>query len=203
MTSKKPDRRGPRTRQLLRDALINAIMEKGYDGVTVQDITDRANLGRATFYLHYKDKEELLLGSLRDMFDDLKGRFGKPTSESPLGMDQPVRVVPFQHAFQYRDLYRATLLSQQGTAAILNGIRDYLAMSIRERIEAVASDEQASIPIEMVAHFLAGAMLSLISWWLDKDTPYTAEQMADMFRELAVPTLSHVLGVSTLSGTKA
>ena len=193
--SKRPDRRGPRTRRLLRDALIALILEKGYDAVTVQDITDRANLGRATFYLHFKNgKDQLLMTSLREMFDDLKSRISPPSPDIPLG-DTAMRMIPFQHAFEYRDLYRVTLLSQQGTAAIVNGIREYLAGSMRERIDVAVGDHQPLVPLEVLANYLAGAMISLISWWLKQDTNYTAEQMADMFRQLSMPTISAVLGL--------
>ena len=198
--SKRPDRRGPRTRRLLRDALIALILEKGYDAVTVQDITDRANLGRATFYLHFKNgKDQLLMTSLREMFDDLKSRISPPSPDIPLG-DTAMRMIPFQHAFEYRDLYRVTLLSQQGTAAIVNGIREYLAGSMRERIDVAVGDHQPLVPLEVLANYLAGAMISLISWWLKQDTNYTAEQMADMFRQLSMPTISSVLGMNTPQG---
>ena len=55
--AKKMDRRVQRTRQLLQDALIAMVIEKGYDATTVQDIIDRANVGRATFYAHFPDKQ--------------------------------------------------------------------------------------------------------------------------------------------------
>ena len=198
--TKRPDRRGPRTRRLLRDALISLILEKGYDAVTVQDITDRANLGRATFYLHFKNgKDQLLMNSLREMFDDLKGRITPPTTDIPLG-DMALRMIPFQHAFEYRDLYRVTLLSQQGTAAIVNGIREYLAGSLRERIDVAIGEHQPLVPLDVLANYLAGAMISLISWWLKQESNYTAEQMADMFRQLSMPTISTVLGLSSPSG---
>lgn len=61
MSDKQLDRRVRRTRRALQDSLTSLILEKGYDAVTVEDITDRADLGRTTFYLHYKDKEELLI----------------------------------------------------------------------------------------------------------------------------------------------
>lgn len=195
--TKRPDRRGPRTRRLLRDALIALILEKGYDDVTVQDITDRANLGRATFYLHFKNgKDQLLMTSLREMFDDLKGRI-TPQSPDVSASDVALRVIPFQHAFEYRDLYRVTLLSQQGTAAIVNGIREYLAVSLRERIDILIGDRQPLIPLEVLANYLAGAMISLISWWLKQESIYTAEQMADMFRQMSMPTISSALGLTT------
>ncbi len=194
--SKRPDRRGPRTRRLLRDSLISLIMEKGYDSVTVQDITDRANMGRATFYLHFKNgKDQLLMTSLREMFDDLKARIVPPSPDIPLG-DMAMRMIPFQHAFEYRDLYRVTLLSQQGTAAIVNGIREYLAGSLRERIDVIVADRQPVVPLDILANYLAGAMISLISWWLKQDSNYTAEQMAEMFSQLSMPTIASVLGIS-------
>jgi AcrR family transcriptional regulator len=197
--TKRPDRRKPRTRRLLRDALIALILEKGYDAVTVQDITDRANLGRATFYLHFENgKDQLLMSSLREMFDDLKARITSPSSDISLG-DMAMRMIPFQHAFEYRDLYRVTLLSQHGTAAIVNGIREYLAGSLRERIDVAIGDNQPLVPLDVLANYLAGAMISLISWWLKQDSNYTAEQMADMYRQLSMPTISTVLGLSSTS----
>lgn len=193
---KRPDRRGPRTRRLLRDALIALILEKGYDSVTVQDITDRANLGRATFYLHYANgKDQLLMSSLREMFDDLKARITSPSNDLAVG-DMAMRVVPFQHAFENRDLYRVTLLSQHGTAAIVNGIREYLAGIMRERIDLMVTDRQPLVPLDILANYLAGAMISLISWWLKQDSDYTAEQMADLFRQLSLPTIISALGVA-------
>lgn len=188
--ARRPDRRKLRTLRLLRDALIAQILEKGYDAVTVQDITDHANLGRATFYLHFDNKEELLMSSLREMFDDLKERFGVPPPDSFLAGDHPSRLVPFQHAFEYRDLYRVTLLSQQGTAAIVNGIREYLASNMGERLQAaVPASANGKLPLDVLANYLAGGMIALISWWLKSSAPYTAEEMADMFRQLALPTL--------------
>src|SRR5690349_11429109 len=68
---RKTDPRVIRTRQMLRDALIALILERGYDAISIQDITDKAGLRRATFYLHYKDKDELLFTVLRESFDHL------------------------------------------------------------------------------------------------------------------------------------
>src|ERR1700736_2924895 len=69
--AKKTDPRVVRTRQMLREALVASILEQGCDATNIQDITDRAGLRRATFYLHYTDKEDLLLSIMRDMLDEL------------------------------------------------------------------------------------------------------------------------------------
>ncbi|HZY42942.1 MAG TPA: helix-turn-helix domain-containing protein, partial [Anaerolineae bacterium] len=81
---KKLDPRVIRTRQMLRDALVSLIAEKGFDAITVQDIADRATLNRATFYLHYQDKHELLINSLRDAIDELMADIGPTEANGQL-----------------------------------------------------------------------------------------------------------------------
>ncbi len=200
---KRPDRRKQRTQQLLRDALIELILEKGYDAVTVQEITDRANLGRATFYLHYPEgKEQLFLTILKEMFDDLKSR-SMPISEDEFrAADNPMRLMPFQHVLEYRDLYRATLLSQDGMAAIMNGVREYLATSLQERIEPFVPQDDLPVPLEALANYLSGAMISLVSWWLRQDKPYSAEEMSEIFFRLSRPTIEGLLAQQP-NGVKA
>ena len=70
MAEKTTDRRVRRTRHALENALISLILEKGYDAVTIEEITDRADLGRTTFYLHFRDKEELLMNAIDTMIED-------------------------------------------------------------------------------------------------------------------------------------
>src|SRR5215510_4394829 len=118
------DRRVQRTRQLLRNALIELTLEKGYDAVTVQDITDRANLGRATLYLHYRDKENLLLSSLEDTLEELKGRLEPPSLERFLAnQGTHPYLVAFEHAAENSTLYRI-LLTGQAAASIARRFRE-------------------------------------------------------------------------------
>src|SRR5512141_2904590 len=78
----KIDRRVQRTQQLLREALVALILEKGYDAITVQDILDLANMGRSTFYAHYRDKEDLLLSGFQMLFNAFQKEFLKAASPS-------------------------------------------------------------------------------------------------------------------------
>jgi len=178
------DRRIQRTRQLLRDALMSLILEMGYDSVRVQDITDRANLGRATFYLHYRDKEELLIKSLQAICDDLAERARNRESGIPLGL------IAFQHAKENRDLYKA-ILGAKGASAITRRVREYVSKdsSPKSRQDLVAGTK-GSVPTEISTNFLVGALISLIDWWLEDNMPYSAEYMADVFNRLAVSALS-------------
>lgn len=187
----KEDRRKQRTRSQLRDALIALILEKGYDNVTVQDITDRANLGRATFYLHYPDKEQLLLSSLREMLETFKAQMGPLTRETLL--DDPTwRVLPFKHVVENQNFYRVTLLSDQGMAGVLKTIRAQLIENTRTRLAVVIPPEQSPIPLEMVASYLVGAMFALMAWWLQHDMPQSPEEMAELYFRM---TRSVVMGL--------
>src|SRR5215204_4599905 len=68
----KDDRRSRRTRQLLGDALVELMLEKHFESITVQDILDRADVGRSTFYAHYTDKESLLMSEIEHVIHDLE-----------------------------------------------------------------------------------------------------------------------------------
>jgi AcrR family transcriptional regulator len=180
----KPDRRKQRTRRMLREALINLILERGFDAVTIQDITERADLRRATFYLHYKDKDELLMTMLQETFDELIQQI-EPIMKGDVlaGKTQiePFRVT-FQHVGENSDLYRI-ILSGQGGAAIAQRIRAYLAGVVVRSLRD-APPQALSLPVDVIANYLAGAELGLISWWLESDQPYPAEDMAQIAHRL-------------------
>ncbi len=182
MSDIKEDRRVVRTRGLLREALMSLILEHGYDAVTVQDITDRANLGRATFYLHYRDKEELLYKSLEETYDGLV-----KNSESLLNTNYPAGLASFQHAAENKDLYRV-MIGSQAAAAITRRIREYMVSVVKRRI-ASNYGETLDIPVDIVAHHVVGSILALLTWWLENDLPYSAEYMANVCQQLNLNAL--------------
>ena len=193
----KLDRRVIRTRQLLRDALMELILEDGYDAVTVQDIAERANVGRATFYLHYAGgKEELLLSNLEVIYDELVARI-KTLKREPFisGQRRPSQIA-FEHAAEQRDLY-LILLRGQGATALAQRIREYLAGLIQQ--ELLEQREDSPVPPEIVANYMAGSLIALITWWLENDMPYSAEFMASMFSRLTVPGIQAVMAAEPTS----
>src|SRR5689334_7087645 len=109
MSEAKPlDRRARRTRIMLRDALVDLILEKGYEAITIQDITDRADLARATFYLHFKDKEDLLASSLEELYEELVARTRTLERQGWIP-DPPYSLIAFEHAQENANLYRVLL----------------------------------------------------------------------------------------------
>src|SRR6185369_13971963 len=114
--TKKLDPRVIRTRQLLREALVANILEKGYDATNIQDITDRAGLRRATFYLHYADKDALLLSMMQETLDALMQEMESRSAKSFSAETQPSEdLMTFEHVQERADLYRA-VLSGHGAA---------------------------------------------------------------------------------------
>lgn len=185
-TPKKLDPRVVRTRQMLRDALIAIILEQGYDAANIQNITERAGLRRATFYLHYRDKEELLLSMLRDTVAGLMEEMHLDARDLLTAETQHAEeLITFQHVQARADLYRA-VLSGAGAAEITRGLRDYLAGRIREKCLTDHPHANLPVPIEVLANYLAAVKLSMIIWWLDQGMPYSPEQMAEMCTRLVL-----------------
>src|ERR1700757_5499961 len=78
------DRRVRRTRKLLHDAFLALVLEKGYEKTTIQDILDRADVGRSTFYVHFRDKEALLTSSFDGMGDQLENELAEIEAPTPV-----------------------------------------------------------------------------------------------------------------------
>src|SRR5260370_4624614 len=117
------DRRSARTRRALHEALISLILRKGYDAITVQEIIDQADIGRATFYAHYRGKEDLLRGGFDALRAELKAARGTALSKRGAGQDGPLvfSLAMFEHACAYRDVYRA-MVGGRGGGAVRNAV---------------------------------------------------------------------------------
>jgi len=196
--SQKLDPRVVRTRQMLRTALVSLIEEKGFDAITVQDIADRAELNRATFYLHFKDKQDLLVKSLRDAIDELVADIGASTDEQGQlifdGSLRPIKAV-FEHVAQHARFYRV-MMSAEGVPAFIAGVRDYMAEITLKWLKALQpKPRQSQVPLEIVANSLSWSLLGVLIWWLEHDMPHSPDYMAEQFRLLITLDLRQVLGL--------
>jgi AcrR family transcriptional regulator len=179
------DRRVQRTRKLLREAMMSLIMEDGYDALSIQDITEKANLGRATFYLHFKDKDELLLDVMEQFIDEFMEQVPQ-ISEAQWHLDDTKAIVRlFDFAADHYDLYRILIIGSGGITAA-NQLRRSVAANITDFIQQEIDELGAHpiIPTEFIANHFAGSLLSTIYWWLDSDLPYSVEEMAEMFQKV-------------------
>lgn len=177
----KTDRRILRTREQLGDALVQLILEKPFDAITVQDVLDRANVGRSTFYLHYRDKNDLFLSDVDDFFEmtaTALSRKGDPSD----------RVAPvyelFTHVAEMRQFYMAMVASGKIHDVLELG-QGHFARGIEQRL--VNMPRAAGLVVEQraaVSHAYAGALLSMMSWWLDHNMPSPAATMDGLFHQM-------------------
>lgn len=172
--------RGRETLRALRGALMALIVEKGFEAVTIKDITERAGVDRTTFYLHVRDKRELFEVVQRQMIDEL---FGADDSVPPRGQRA---LVAFQRIAADPKGYRA--LFTVNYAATSHRLLAYGAEHI-ERLIA-ASGVIAGMPYDMLAAFVASAFRGLALWWLEHEQPYPPERMAEMYAALVIRGLS-------------
>ena len=185
------DRRIQRTRQLLQDALIALILEKGFEAVTVQDVIDRANIGRSTFYAHFQDKEDLFLSG----FENLRNQFEQHLlGQSPVDQNPWVlSLLMFQHAQEYQRVYKA-LIGEKGGHTMLTHIQKYLLALIGEHLKSqLPPRKKDQIPLEILALYIVSTLTTLLTWWLDHDMPYPVEQINDIFRQLTQPSVDTIL----------
>lgn len=199
MDGKRGDRRVRRSHRMLHEALQSLILEKGYDRVTVQDVIDRADVGRATFYAHFHDKDDLLMSGLEEMRQSLQQQLATfpRTQGDRSGDGLGFTRVLFDHAAGHRREYRALVGSRIGSV-ILTSVHKELTSLMRAHLDEAVARRRAQpvVPVEIATHYVVSALLSLLTWWLDNDLPYTAEQMAQMFEHLTRPSVTAALGVS-------
>lgn len=183
METEKIDRRMIRTRTQLRRALHQLILEKPYERISVQDILDRANIGRSTFYAHFHDKDDLLLNALPDQILDF---------EANSQVLIPSLVPIFTHAQENYRLLRALMGSEGIALAFRVGQQQTLRAWLSHINHLQANGVTLGLPPIVVAHYLTGAFAALLRWWLDEKMPYTPEEMDAMFRRLTMQGLAGV-----------
>ena len=178
------DRRVRRTRSALIDAFFALVVEHGYDKITVQDILDRADIGRSTFYAHYRDKEALLLACFDDMHKQLRSAIDADAPTGPLiDLARPADLL-FGHAYRNKRVYRALCGKQGGNTVqrYLHGvIGQLLAETLGPQLRANGSD----LEVDVIAEFYTAAALGLLTWWIDHDFCHGPTWLATIYRQLA------------------
>ncbi|OJT24505.1 hypothetical protein BO221_15255 [Archangium sp. Cb G35] len=170
------DPRVHRSRAMLRDALLTLIRERGFDAINVQDITERAQLNRSTFYLHYRDKDELLTHIMRDMLSELS-RKSQPLGDPAERLHRTLADW-FQHAAEHAELYHL-MLGQSGMRAYQVQLRNILEHLMNRDLEgSVLPPQLEGVPLPIVNRFMTSAYLGVLEWWLDRRSPHAPEDMA-------------------------
>lgn len=173
----KEDRRIARTRKLLTEALIALSLEKGYQAVTIRDITDRAGVGYATFFRHYPAKEALLVDVLETFIEEVISLVVQQAAEQDPAASG--RIV-FEHAQKHSELY-LLLMASRGSSDLLERVYEVAAEGIT-RMSKPRPD--APVPFDIAVNHLISSFLGLIGWWLQNGMPYSPERMGQISADL-------------------
>jgi AcrR family transcriptional regulator len=167
------------------------MVEKGYDAITVQDLIDRANVGRSTFYSHFFDKEQLLLGNIDQLREFLKQQcdMNSLPSESG-GFRFGFSLAMLQHVQSHKLIFRAVAGKQSGVLVQYH-IKSMLSEIAREEISALLTYSTSSkIPQDVTIEFVVNTFWSILSWWMEQNMPYSAKEMDQMFHTLTLSGIS-------------
>jgi AcrR family transcriptional regulator len=175
-----PDRRVLRTHRTLPEALIQLIRERGWDEITVQDVCQRADVGRSTFYVHFADKEELLVSGFGDLRKHLRQQVAGEKAK-PLGF----ALALFQHAREYQLVYRA-LLGRRTAQVVYRAFLDVVIDLLSEDVAEFASPGPLR---DAAVRYLAGAFWELLQLWATDPNTSSALQVDETFRRLTMPVL--------------
>jgi len=213
-----PDRRVQKTRKLLQDALMALVTEKGYESVTIQEILDKANVGRSTFYAHFQDKDQLL-HSILDRLDELFEQHEKQLLDATKNVENADHtnlahslsptLSLFQFVGQNHRFFNA-MLGNRGYGIFAKPVYDHVFAHVHgiftspvhndalahmhEPFKMLKSREKyGSLESEIASHYFVSALMGVLVWWVEKDMPCTAEEIDRIFRQLATPSFRQVL----------
>jgi AcrR family transcriptional regulator len=191
MVNLKTDRRSQRTQRNLHQALMSLMQEKRYDEITVQDIIDRADVGRSTFYSHYQDKEDLMTSGLMHLMEILSEMVAKPSAMGE------TRLLPtqelFEHVQENQNLFRG-MVRGHGLEIFFEKGLEYWSRKLTSDLQArLPTGQQPGVPIPVIAQFIAGTFITMLRWWLDNKMPYSPKEMDDMLQRLIMPAVQNCI----------
>jgi AcrR family transcriptional regulator len=172
----KSDRRTQRTKEALWHALMSLVTERGFEGLTVQDILERAHVGRATFYAHFDNKEDVLVSGLEALRLSLKAR--------QRGEIFAFTAALFEHVRDHRDMFRAMIGKRSG-ALVQRLFLKMLVDLVRHEMRSTSRDRTTA---DASASFIASGLVGLLMWWVDHPQ-VSADEMNRTFRQLAIPAV--------------
>ena len=167
-----------RTKILLREALIALIEERGFEALTIGELTERAMVSRAAFYRNYQDKYDLVEQIFEEAMSALLNAVGE------LGLEHPPEswVKFFEHIAEYERLYRA-LLGRKGSPWFVRKMRAALSDLVKERGHLPHGPNASARPIhtfsdKFVPDLVSAIFVEAITWWLEQGRPYTPKEIA-------------------------
>ena len=187
------DRRIQKTKSLLHEALGSLIREKPYDAIVVQEILDRANVGRSTFYMHFSDKDDLLVSGIHDMLRSVQA------TKWPSSVKRHERLIRFslpifEHIHRHRQTGSAKMGSR-GRAVIHEHLQKVLAELIAAEVKKDLQSRRKTagqIPSDLLVQYVASTFILVLNWWVETKSQHSPKEVNGLFRSLVLPALAAV-----------
>ncbi|WP_428910796.1 TetR/AcrR family transcriptional regulator [Niallia sp. Krafla_26] len=189
--AKKTDLRVLKTKKLIKDALITLIEEKGFETITIQKIADEAMMNRATFYLHYQDKYDLLQQVTSTYLNELMDAINIPChlkkGEVDVNRFKITLSKVIEHIDQNRNFYRV-MLGPNGIPNFTERVESLLADKFKSSFISIYGElNQLQVPADLILSFIISAYIGVIKWWLSSGSQYSTdfimEQLANLITQ--------------------
>lgn len=201
MKSNSNDPRAQRTRQLLREALMDSVIEKNFRDLTIRDITDHAGVNRATFYLHYEDKYDLLDDCANEILLEVRSVMQAellfdPEKSMIVASDELKRMkIILEHIQRHADFFRA-MMRDDGDMTFHNLFREIASKWMKAQVIKTFAYHKKDIDedlIDMMVRFQSAGNFEVISWWLENDMRIPIDVMAKRLATITMPPLIRLL----------
>lgn len=191
--TKKTDRRKLRTKKMLRKAIIELIQEKGLKNVTVSDLTARADINRGTFYLHYRDVDDMLEQFQSVLLSELKENAKKIDIKHVIqhvyqqqGQAYPAFISIIEKFAEHADLIKV-IIGPQGDPSFTSDWKQFVKERILEKLSESQPDrDKMLVPPEYLATFIASAHTGIIQHWIETGLKESPEEIASIITRIAV-----------------
>jgi AcrR family transcriptional regulator len=167
------DRRILKTQEALKKAVIELMSEKNFDDITIQDISDRANVSRGTIYLHYVDKFDLLDKLIEEHMNKLR-----EMCESAADLDYKDANLPWFEYLERNYLFFSTMLASKGAPYFRNRFVEFLIEEFKDEVDTTKGKNRG-LSEDVVLQFIVASYVGVVEWWIKNGMPYPPHVMAE------------------------
>jgi AcrR family transcriptional regulator len=174
------ERRKQQTRELIKRTALELLVSDGYHAISVQAITNRADIGYGTFYLHFEDKDDAIWAGMVDNSESMQAEIDARLAEVPYPRREFMSwILFFDYMYSTRSVF-VDIFGSNGSAKLQHKFLNYTAELHERHLKAATYSAGLDLPPEFLAQFIAGALVRLLTWWLTEKNAYTSRQMAEM-----------------------
>ncbi|WNQ12863.1 TetR/AcrR family transcriptional regulator [Paenibacillus aurantius] len=169
----KVDRRIQKTQEALKKAIIELMSEKEFDDITIQDISDRANVSRGTIYLHYQDKFDLLDRLIAEHIKEMRD-----ICESTSDMEYKDANLPWFEYLEKNHLFFSTMLKSKGAPSFRSQFLEFLIEEFQDEVN-VKGGKNRGLNADVILQFIVTSYVGMVEWWIANGMPYSPHVMAE------------------------